>query len=70
MQGKICTTYPEFLLPLRCHETLLCLLGLGGFLHALAHLSTLAVDFGLFGLLRLETVNHMVIMALLCLDDI
>lgn len=50
-------TYPELLLPLRCHETLLRLLGFGGLLHTLAHLSTLAVDFGLFGLLRLETVD-------------
>lgn len=47
-------TYPEFLLPLGSHETLLRLLGLGGLLHALAHLSALAVDLGLFGLLRLD----------------
>lgn len=48
-------TYPEFLLPLWCHETLLGFLGLGGFLHALAHLSPLTVDLRLLGLLRLET---------------
>lgn len=57
-------THPELLLPLRCHETLLRLFGLGGFLHTLAHLSALAVDLGLFGLLRLDIVNYMVIVCL------
>lgn len=57
-------THPELLLPLGCHETLLRLFGLGGFLHALAHLSALAVDLGLFGLLRLDIVNYMVIVCL------
>lgn len=57
-------THPELLLPLGCHETLLRLFGLGGFLHTLAHLSALAVDLGLFGLLRLDIVNYMVIVCL------
>lgn len=47
-------TYPKFLLSFRCHETLLCLLGFGGLLHTLTHLSTLALDFGLLGLLSLK----------------
>lgn len=48
-------TYPELLLPLWGHEALLGLLGLGGFLHALAHLSTLALNLGLLRLLRLDS---------------
>lgn len=46
-------TYPKFLLSFWCHETFLGLLGLGGLLHTLAHLSTLALNFGLFSLLSL-----------------
>lgn len=49
------TTHPELLLPVGGHETLLSFLGLGGFLHPLAHLSALAVDLGLLSLLRLQT---------------
>lgn len=48
-------THPELLLSLGCHETFLGLFSFGGLLHPLAHLSALAVDFGLFGLLRLKT---------------
>lgn len=48
-------TYPEFLLPFWGHEALLGLLGLGGFLHALAHLGALALDLSLFSLLSLQT---------------
>lgn len=47
------TTYPELLLPLRCHETFLGLLGFGGLLHARPHLGPLAVDFRLLLLLLL-----------------
>lgn len=47
-------THPQLLLPLWGHETLLGLLGLGGFLHALAHLSTLALNLSLLRLLSLE----------------
>lgn len=50
-------SYPEFLLPVGGHETLLGLLCFGGLLHPFAHLSTLAVDLGLLGLLRLKNRN-------------
>ena len=47
-------TYPQFLLPLRSHETFLRLLGFGCLLETLAHFRALAVDVGLPGLLRLK----------------
>lgn len=46
-------TYPELLLPLWGHEALLGLLGLGGLLHALTHLSALALNLSLLRLLSL-----------------
>ena len=49
-----CATYPELLLPLWGHETLLGLLGLGGFLHALTDLSALTLNLSLLGLLSLD----------------
>ena len=48
------TTHPQFLLPLRSHETFLGLLRFGRLLEPLAHFRALAVDFGLLGLLRLK----------------
>ena len=47
--------YPEFLLPLWCHETLLGLLACGGLLQAFPDFGLLAVDFGPFLFLRLES---------------
>lgn len=50
-------THPELLLPLWGHETLLGLLSLGGLLHTLAHLSTLALNLSLLRLLCLNTLQ-------------
>jgi hypothetical protein len=47
-------THPQFLLPLRSHETFLGLLSFGRLLEALAHFRALAVDVSLPGLLRLK----------------
>jgi hypothetical protein len=51
-------SHPEFLLSLRCHETLLGLLSLGRFLHALAHFGALGLDLSLLLLLLLEAQGH------------
>jgi hypothetical protein len=48
------TTHPQFLLPLRSHETFLGLLRFGRLLEPLAHFRALAVDVSLLGLLRLK----------------
>jgi len=50
----VTVTHPQFLLPLRCHEAFLGLLGLGCLLEPLAHFRALAIDVGLLGLLRLK----------------
>ena len=47
------SAYPEFLLPLWRHETLLGLLACGGFLQTFPDFGLLAVDFGTFLFFRL-----------------
>lgn len=52
------STYTEFLLSVRGHETLLGFLGLGRLFHTLAHFGPLAVDFRLFCFLSLRRTRE------------